>query len=63
MNKKLIEAEPYYCVNSNQNVVLEIFENETITDDANNPIKVISVAECLSSGTSSACSQCSNYKK
>ena len=61
MDKKLIGAEPYYCVGSNQNVILEIFENEIITDDASNPIKIISFTECLSFGTIPECTSCPKH--
>lgn len=63
MNKKLIGAEPYYCVTSNLNVILEVFEDDIITDDIDHPIKVVQFFECLSSDSIQECQGCPNNRK
>ena len=65
MNKKLIDAESYYCKKSNLNVVLKILEEDivaenSITENIEPPPKGVRFFECLSSGSNKACSTCPN---
>ena len=64
MNEKLIGAEPYFCKKANRDIVVAIFEDEFITGDMNNPVKMIRLVECLSYGEFSDCKICpQNTKK
>ena len=58
MNEKLIGAEPIYCEKVNRDIILARFEDEFITGDHNNPVKMIRLVECLSRGEIAECSIC-----
>jgi hypothetical protein len=58
MNEKLVGAEPCYCEKVDRDIILAHFEDEYITGDKNNPVKMIELVECLSRGEISACSIC-----
>ena len=63
MNKKLIGAEPYFCEKCNKDVILEVFEDEIITDAKISPIKILQFTECLSFGSVPDCEHCRKTKK
>ena len=63
MNEKLIGAEPIYCEKVNRDIILARFEDEFITGDHNNPVKMIRLVECLSRGEIAECSICKNNSK
>ena len=63
MNEKLIGAEPIYCEKVNRDIILARFEEEYITGDYSNPVKMVKLVECLSCGEISECSICQNNSK
>ena len=63
MNEKLIGAEPIYCEKVHRDIILARFEDEFITGDHSNPVKMIRLVECLSYGEISECSICQNKSK
>ena len=64
MNEKLIGAEPYYCEKATRDIVVAIFEDELITGDMDNPVKMVRLVESLSYGEFSDCEICpKNTKK
>lgn len=63
MNEKLVGAEPYYCDKVKRDIVLAYFEEESITGDFNNPVKMIRLVECLSFGEVPDCATCKKKTK
>ena len=58
MNKKIIEAEPFFCEKTAKIVVLETFEDEKLSDDLDNPMKAFQFTECASCGVVPDCTFC-----
>ena len=58
MNGKLIGAEPCYCEKANRVIVVAIFEDEIITGESCNPVKIVRRKECFSFGETEDCSIC-----